>query len=214
MNAPFWHGYPPYRPGVQPVSARAYGFDAAYSGAPAWDIGRPQRAFVALAEAGEIRGRVLDIGCGTGELSLYLADRGHDVLGVDFAPQAVARARQKARWRGSGAQFLVWDALAVDALSMRFDTVVDSALFHCLDDAERDRYVEAVHAALRDGGRCFVLAAAAPERWGRRPGGVAYSEFGARFADGWDLSWVRNAAFENRQYPYQHPAYLAKATRQ
>jgi len=41
-----------------------------YTTPPPWDIGRPQPAFVALAEAGAIRGRVLDVGCGTGELVL------------------------------------------------------------------------------------------------------------------------------------------------
>ncbi len=41
-------------------------FDSAYAGKPPWDIDRPQPELVRLAEAGEIRGTVLDVGCGTG----------------------------------------------------------------------------------------------------------------------------------------------------
>ena len=52
------------------------GFDDAYDGTPPWDIGRPQREVVRLAEAGEITGDVLDVGCGTGENSLWLAEQG------------------------------------------------------------------------------------------------------------------------------------------
>ena len=49
------------------------GFNPAYRGTPPWDIGRPQPDFVRLEEAGEIRGSVLDVGCGSGENVLYLA---------------------------------------------------------------------------------------------------------------------------------------------
>ena len=56
--------------------------DEMYSGRqPPWDIGRPQPAFLALADAGVIRGRVLDVGCGTGEHVLLCADRGLDAVG-------------------------------------------------------------------------------------------------------------------------------------
>ena len=76
-------------------------FEQAYQdGPPPWEIGRPQPAFVALEEAGEIVGDVLDVGCGTGENALYLANRGHEVWGVDGVPAAIERARQKAAERG------------------------------------------------------------------------------------------------------------------
>lgn len=69
--------------------------DAADTGTPNWDIGRPQRAFVRPVDAGLVRSPVLDVGCGTGELSLFLARHGHDVLGVDLSAVAIRRAR----WR-------------------------------------------------------------------------------------------------------------------
>ena len=80
------------------------------------DIGRPQAYLVRLAEAGEIAGSVLDVGCGTGENALYLATRGHHVLGVDAAPLAIERATAKARDRGIEAEFIVWYALRVGEL--------------------------------------------------------------------------------------------------
>ena len=53
-----------------------------------------------LAEAGEIKGSVLDVGCGTGENALYLASLDHEVWGIDFAPVAIEKAQTKAWERG------------------------------------------------------------------------------------------------------------------
>ena len=63
---------------------------------PPWDIGRPQPAFVRLADRGLLSGRLLDSGCGTGENVLLAAARGAEAMGVDISPQAIARARDKA----------------------------------------------------------------------------------------------------------------------
>ncbi|MGH3169735.1 MAG: methyltransferase domain-containing protein, partial [Trebonia sp.] len=68
-------------------------FDAAYRGTPPWEIGHPQPAFAELAKAGALRGRVLDVGCGTGEHALLAAERGLDVTGVDMAARAIEQAR-------------------------------------------------------------------------------------------------------------------------
>ena len=73
------------------------GFDEIYSGTPPWDIGRAQREFTILEERGEITGSILDVGCGTGENSLYFARLGHKVVGVDFAPTAIEKALEKGR---------------------------------------------------------------------------------------------------------------------
>ena len=132
-------------------------FIDAYKGKPPWDIGRPQPAFEALADAGEIAGPVLDAGCGTGENALFLAARGFEVVGVDAVEAAVEAARRKALARGLEAEFLVHDALALDGLGRRFATVVDSGLFHTFDDRERVRFVKSLAAALTLGGRYYVL---------------------------------------------------------
>ena len=132
-------------------------FIAAYRGTPPWDIGRPQPAFEALADAGEIVGPVLDAGCGTGENALFLAARGFAVVGVDAVEAAVEAARRKALARGLEATFLVHDALALEELGRRFATIVDSGLFHTFDDRERERFARSLAAALTLGGRYYVL---------------------------------------------------------
>lgn len=211
-----WRGGDGYPQGSywSPASAQAYGFNAAYTGSPGWDIGRPQRAFARLVEEGRIRGRVLDVGCGTGELSLYLAREGHDVLGVDFSPLAVQRAREKARWRGVDAHFLIWDALDLGGLAehdLQFDTAVDSAMFHCLNGQERRRVVAGLERALRSGGSYYVLCAAAPDDISGDPGWVSATELRELFRD-WEEEFVRSAGFETR-YRQPSEAYLAGFTR-
>jgi SAM-dependent methyltransferase len=95
-------------------------WDASYAAAaPApWDIGRPQPAFVRLADEGRLTGRLLDAGCGTGENALLAASRGADVTGIDVAPTAIARARAKASERGLTARFEVADALDLGRLGL------------------------------------------------------------------------------------------------
>src|SRR5215831_6066005 len=87
---------------------------------PPWDIGRPQPAFLALAGAGLIRGRVLDAGCGTGEHALMASDLGLDATGIDLAANALDVAREKARARGRSVRFLVHDARRLADLGESF----------------------------------------------------------------------------------------------
>ena len=95
-----------------PEGSTAARWDETYrSGRPPWDIGRPQPAFVRLADSGEIAEPVLDCGCGTGEHALMIAERGMEVVGVDFAPAAIEVARSKAAERGLNVDFRVTNAL-------------------------------------------------------------------------------------------------------
>ena len=133
-------------------------FDEFYKNqTPPWVIGEPQPVIVDLAAAGAISGRVLDVGCGTGEHTILLARGGLDVLGIDGAPTAVEQARRNAADQGVDARFEVADALSLGD-SPGYDTIVDSALFHIFDDGDRATYVRSLHAATRPGAAVFVLA--------------------------------------------------------
>ena len=165
-------------------------FTESYKGTPPWDIGRPQRAFVRLADQGAIEGAVLDAGCGTGENALYLAGLGHVVVGVDAVPAAIERAGAKMLEKGLQVQFLVADARRLDALGRMFDTVIDSGLFHVFSDQDRVAYVESLASAVRGGGRVFILCFSErePGDWGPRR--VTERELRDAFRDGWEVERI------------------------
>ena len=131
-------------------------FDPLYAGTPPWDIGRPQAVFLDLARAGQLRGRILDVGCGTGEHALMAAGLGLDATGLDAAPAAIRSAERKAGERGLTARFLVWNALEMASLNEQFDTVLDCGLFHIFDDDDRARFVESLRTVMPSGG-CYHL---------------------------------------------------------
>src|SRR5215469_17370507 len=99
-------------------------FENAYAGQAPWDIGRPQKPFIDMAD--RITGSVLDAGCGTGDTALLLAGRGCKVTGIDFLDVPIQRAKRKAAERGVQADFLVQDALKLKDWTERFDNVIVS----------------------------------------------------------------------------------------
>jgi SAM-dependent methyltransferase len=188
-------------------------FEALYAGSPPWDIGRPQPAFVALAERGAIQGRVLDVGCGTGEHALLAARLGLEATGIDVAPTAIAAAEAKAAERGLRARFLVWNALELTDLGERFDTVIDSGCFHVLDDDDRAAYVAALAAATWAGGRCHLLCFSDRQPGEFGPRRVSQDELRASFADGWRVDAVEPATIATRSDPGSVLGWLASMTR-
>ncbi|MGZ4902783.1 MAG: class I SAM-dependent methyltransferase, partial [Halobacteriota archaeon] len=166
-------------------------FSSVYEGTPPWDIGHPQREFVQLEEADEIKGSVLDVGCGTGENALYLAERGHEVWGVDFTPRAIEKARDKAAQRHLNVTFLVGDALQLGALGRDFDTVIDSGLFHTLSDEERPLFANSLADVLRREGTYFMLCFSELEPGSYGPRRVTQAEIRETFAHGWHIKYIR-----------------------
>jgi SAM-dependent methyltransferase len=175
-------------------------WDSAYTqGLAPWDIGRPQPVFVRLADAGEISSPVLDSGCGTGEHTLMLAQRGMEVLGVDVAPTAIGLARAKAAERELRANFEVGDVLALDRLGRTFATIIDSGVFHTFDDTDRSRYVASLASVLEPGGVIHLLCFSehTPGDWGPRR--VTQAELRAAFAEGFEVERLEAARFEVRE---------------
>jgi SAM-dependent methyltransferase len=196
-------------PRIETVSS----FDIAYEGSPTWDIGRPQPAIVRLEEAGRIAGSVLDAGCGTGENALYLAARGHEVVGVDLARRAIERASAKAVERGIDATFRVGNALRLGELGRRFDTAIDVGLFHTLADEERIVYARSLHEAVAPGGRCFVLCWSERNPWGVGPRRVTHMELLGSFEEGWTVDVIEEERLEGKLAEGSVHAWLASFTR-
>ena len=199
-------------------------FDDAYKSQTApWVIGEPQPAIVELERSGQIHSKVLDVGCGTGEHTILLTRLGYDVLGVDAAPTAIEQARDNAAEKNVDARFEVADAMRLGS-EPRYETIVDSALFHIFDDTDRPRYVASLHAVCRPGAAVHVLALSDKGR-GFGPE-VSEDTIRQSFGDGWILEALEATTYRGVvQEPHveaiglpigtvvDEPAWLARARR-
>ena len=158
-------------------------------------------------------GKVLDVGCGTGEHAILAASYGQEAVGIDASPRAIELAKHKAAERGADVRFLVWDALNLPALSEHFDTVLDCGLFHVFDDKDRARYVVSLAAAIPTSGRFFLLSFSdrQPGDWGPRR--VTEKEIRESFADGWRIDSVEPTVLDITIDPNGAQAWLASISR-
>ena len=188
-------------------------FDALYEGTPPWETGRPQPAMLALAETGAIRGRVLDVGCGTGEHALLAASLGLEATGIDQAAAAIDRAREKAAQRGLEASFVVGNVLELAGLGEQFVTVLDSGLFHVLEDEDRQVFVDGLRAVVPAGGRYFLLCFSDRQPGMFGPRRISQDEIRTAFADGWRVDSIEPVMIDNAIQRGAANAWLAAITR-
>jgi SAM-dependent methyltransferase len=182
-----------------------------------WD-GHPQS--VALRELIEgtdalPTGSALDVGCGTGDSSIYLARHGWQVTGVDFTPKALEQARAKARAADAVIDFVHADVthLGQAGINGPFQVIVDNGCFHGMSDGDRDLYVKEISAVAAPGARLLMIAFKPSGRFG--PAGVDQTEIERRFTPAWALisatdepRWTAAnrfaARFTARSYLLQH----------
>ncbi len=147
--------------------------------------------------------KALDVGCGTGDTSIYLAQHGWDVTAVDFVERALEKARRKGQRAGVGVRWLRADVtrLREAGIGEGFSLVTDNGLLHGLGDDARDAYVRELSPLVAEGGRLLILAFGPGKR--RGPRGIDREEVERRFGGGWQLlaTGVETAASNSTDDP-------------
>jgi cyclopropane fatty-acyl-phospholipid synthase-like methyltransferase len=182
-------------------------FNSVYHEIPPWDIGGPQPAMSALLAKYPPTDPILDVGCGSGDLSIYLAQLGHQVIGIDFVEAAITHAQGKIRALPPEVtnllNFRVADALKPSRLQRQFGAVVDSGFFHLLDPDECDRFMDELALTLLPGGRYYLHEFAIEFSLPNLPRQVTVEELQTRFASekGWQILDIQSVEFLSRVAP-------------
>lgn len=188
-------------------------FETVYRASAPWDIGGPQPAMVDLLAAYPPVGPVLDVGCGSGDLAVYLAGIGVETIGIDFVEEAIAQAQAKKATLppevAARLDFRVADALRPSRLGRTFGAVVDSGFYHLFDLDEGARYVDELARVLRPGGRYYLHAFAVTFPVPNIPRQVTEAELREQFTPerGWRILTIRDGEFLSSVAPV--PAILA-----
>ena len=156
-------------------------------------------------------GKALDLGCGTGDSSIYLAQHGWKVTGVDYVPQALAKARAKAAATNAPVDFVRADVtqLSQEGIGADFGLIVDNGCLHNMSDGDRDAYVREVSAVAAPGARLLIVAFLPGGRLGVR--GAQPAEMERRFTSTWTmLSTGSERELDQEQTPAKYYLYERK----
>ena len=128
-----------------------------------WDTGRPSSELQRVIQNTIRPCRALELGCGTGTNSVWLAQQGFEVTAIDVAPLAVERAEERAHAAGVRVHFVVGDVLNLPDLNGRFAFFFDRGCYHAVRRDAPEQYVPAVARQLASGGQGLILAGNARE---------------------------------------------------
>lgn len=143
-------------------------------------------------------GSALDLGCGTGDSSIYLAEHGWRVTGVDFVPKALDKARAKVGATDAWVNFVQADVtqLSQAGIGADFQLIVDNGCLHNMSGDDREAYVREVSAVAAPDARLLIVAFVPGGRFGVP--GIDPAEMEQRFAPGWtQLSTGHEQDLEN-----------------
>jgi SAM-dependent methyltransferase len=165
-----------------------------------WDIGRASADLKQTVENGTLRPcRVVELGCGTGNDSIYLASRGFDVTAIDIAPSAISQAEKKAKAAGVKVRWLHADVLDPPKLEP-FDLIYDRGCYHGVRRQNAAGYVATLRRLSRPGTQVLILAGNAnepPPHSG--PPRVREADIRADFGPGFEFQWLRETHFDTTE---------------
>jgi ubiquinone/menaquinone biosynthesis C-methylase UbiE len=133
-------------------------FDKAYN-APItfWGDVRIPKELEELIKSNNLK-KSLELGCGLGRFSTYMAEQGIKATGVDFSSVAIEKAKKRVANSEHKPTFLVGDVTNLEMLNEQFDVSFDIGCFHCLDEEGQKKYVSEVYRLLRPGATHLIWA--------------------------------------------------------
>jgi SAM-dependent methyltransferase len=164
---------------------------------PDWDRDSVPPEITTLIEKFDRPGRALDLGCGTGTNSIYLAQHGWRATGVDFSPKAIELARGKAQRAGVKLDLHLGDVTRLDFLRGPFDVILDVGCLHGLDRESRTRYAERLRRLTQPGSKFLLFGFARPVSFGRYH--LGQDEMRALFESAFTFDSVRPAINRDRE---------------
>ncbi|MGC1376990.1 MAG: methyltransferase domain-containing protein [Anaerolineales bacterium] len=93
----------------------------------------------------------LELGCGLGRFSAFMAGQGIKATGVDFSSVAIEKARKRVANVERKPTFMVGDVTNLKMIAGQFDVSFDVGCFHCLNEQEQQKYVSEVYRLLKPG---------------------------------------------------------------
>ena len=133
-----------------------------------WDSSHPSPELVGFVSSLEHinKWRVLDVGCGSGEDSIFLSNHAKEAFGVDVSPTDIEFAKSKSLIKGSNARFVVGSVFRLPFEDGAFHMITDRGCLHNIDSADWTMYVSEVYRVLREGGILFLRGARKVEEYG------------------------------------------------
>jgi ubiquinone/menaquinone biosynthesis C-methylase UbiE len=108
-----------------------------------WELGKPRRNLVTLVESGQIkRGKALDLCCGAGTNTVYLAQHNFETTGLDISDQALRYAKQKMRNARVEIQFVLGSFVTLPFKDGEFSFILDMGCFHHVTISDREEFIK------------------------------------------------------------------------
>jgi ubiquinone/menaquinone biosynthesis C-methylase UbiE len=123
-----------------------------------WELGRPREVLVRAIESGKVKpGKALDICCGAGTNTVYMAQKSFRVTGLDISTQAIKYAKEKAREARVKIRFIVGNALDFPFEDQEFDFVFDMGCFHHVLIEDREKFIQGLCRILKEDKGQYLL---------------------------------------------------------
>ena len=115
-----------------------------------WELGRPRKTLVDLIESGKVQhGNALDLCCGLGTNTIYMAQKGFEVVATDISKHALRMAKEKAKQAKVEVEFVLASFVKLPFKNSMFDFVFDMGCFHHVETEDRTEFIHGLHRILR-----------------------------------------------------------------